>query len=52
VGRGTDLLFHYCGTRKGECSAARLGLLYPRERTGTHCTGGWVVAVVQYTFTH
>ena len=26
----------------GEWSAARPGLLYPRERAGTHCTGGWV----------
>ena len=26
----------------GEWSAARPGLLYPRKRPGTHCTGGWV----------
>jgi len=27
----------------GEWSAARPGLLYPRETPGTHCTGGWLV---------
>jgi len=26
---------------RGEWSAARPGLLYPWERPGTHCTGGW-----------
>jgi hypothetical protein len=26
----------------GEWSAARPGQPYPRERPGTHCTGGWV----------
>jgi len=26
----------------GEWSAARSGALYPRERPGTHFTGGWV----------
>jgi len=25
-----------------EGSTSRPGLLYPRERPGTHCTGGWV----------
>jgi hypothetical protein len=26
----------------GVWSASRPGRLYPRERPGTHCTGGWV----------
>jgi hypothetical protein len=26
----------------GEWSAARSGRTLPRERPGTHCTGGWV----------
>jgi hypothetical protein len=26
----------------GVGSAPRPGRLYPRERPGTHCTGGWV----------
>ena len=26
----------------GEWTAARPGLLYPQERPGSHCTGGWV----------
>ena len=26
----------------GEWSAARPGRTLPRERPGTHCTGGWV----------
>ena len=26
----------------GERSAVRPAALYPRERPGTHCTGGWV----------
>ena len=46
VGRGIALLFHDRGTRRGwvvsstqqHTSAA----LYPRERPGTHFTGGWV----------
>ena len=43
VGRGIALLFHDRGTRRGvsgqqHASAA----LYPRERPGTHFTGGWV----------
>ena len=41
--RGIALLFHDHGTRRGEWSAATLRpLLYPRERPGTHCTGGCV----------
>ena len=42
VGRGIALLFHDRGTRRGEWTAARPGPLYPRERPGTHFTGGWV----------
>jgi len=42
VGRGIALLFHDRGTRRGEWSAARYGRTLPRERPGTHCTGGWV----------
>ena len=30
------------GTRRGEGSASRPGRSLPRERPGTHCTGGWV----------
>jgi len=29
-------------TRRGEGSASRSGRSLPRERAGTHCTGGWV----------
>ena len=36
------LLFLDHGTRRGEGSASRPGRFYPQERTGTHCTGGWV----------
>ena len=42
VGRGIALLFHDRGTRRGEWSAARSGRTLPRERSGTHFTGGWV----------
>ena len=42
LGRGIVLLFHDRDTRRGEWSAARLGLIYPRERHGSHCIGGWV----------
>jgi hypothetical protein len=43
VSGGIAQLFLNLGTRKG-CvfSASRPGRLYPRERPGTHCTGGWV----------
>jgi len=34
VGRGIALLFHDCGTPRPHFT--------PRERPGTHCTGGWV----------
>ena len=43
VGRGIGLLFHDRGTRSwvsGQQHAP--AALYPRERPGTHCTGGWV----------
>ena len=30
------------GTRRGEGSASRPGRSLPRERPGTHCTGGWM----------
>jgi len=42
VGRGIAILFHDRGTRRGEWSAARSGRTLPRERPGTHFTGGWV----------
>jgi hypothetical protein len=35
-------LFLNLGTRRGVWAASRPGRLYPRERPGTHCTGGWV----------
>jgi len=41
--RGITLLFLDHGTRRGEGSASRPPpALYPRERPGTHCIGGWV----------
>jgi len=40
VGRGIALLFHDRGTRSGQQHAP--AALYPRERPGTHFTGGWV----------
>ena len=43
MSRGIALLFSRTfGFRKGCGSAPRPGRLYPRERPGTHCTGGWV----------
>jgi len=43
VSRGIALLFSRTfGTRWGWGSAPRPGRLYPRERAGTHCKGGWV----------
>jgi hypothetical protein len=36
------LFFVHLGTKWGERSKPRPGRLYPRERPGTHCTGGWV----------
>jgi len=38
VGRGIALLFHHGVSGKQHAPA----VLYPRERTGTHFTGGWV----------
>ena len=40
--RGIALLFLDHGTRRGEVLASRPGRSLPRERPGTHCTGGWV----------
>ena len=40
--RGIALLFLDHGTRRGEGSASRPGRSLHRERTGIHCTGGWV----------
>jgi len=43
VGRGIALLFHDRGTRRGVSGQQHApAALYPRERPGTHCTGGWV----------
>jgi len=42
VGRGIALLFHDRGTRRGKWLAASPAALYPRERSGTLFTGGWV----------
>jgi hypothetical protein len=42
VSGGTAQLFLNLGTRRGVWSASCPGCLYPRERPGTHCTGGWV----------
>ena len=42
VGRGIALLFHDHGTRRGVSGQQHApAALYPRERTGTHFTGGW-----------
>ena len=44
VGRGIALLFHYRGTRRGwVVSSTPRPHFTPRERPGTHFTGGWVV---------
>ena len=43
VGRGIALLFHDRGTRSGWVVSSTLRPHFtPRERPGTHCTGGWV----------
>jgi hypothetical protein len=42
VGRGVDLLFLDLGATRGWMVSTTPRPLYPRERPGTHCTGGWV----------
>ena len=43
VGRFTALLFHDRGTRRGVSGQQHApAAFYPRERTGTHFTVGWV----------
>ena len=42
VSRGIALLFLGPSALDGVGSVPRPGRLYPRERPGTHCTGGWV----------
>jgi hypothetical protein len=39
---GIALLFHDLGARRGWVVSTRPRPFYPRERPGTHCTGGWV----------
>jgi hypothetical protein len=40
--RGIALLILDLSARKGWVVSTTPRLLYPRERPGTHCTGGWV----------
>jgi hypothetical protein len=42
VSGGIAQLFLNLALEGGVWSASRPGRLYPRERPGTHCTGGWV----------
>jgi len=42
VGRGIALLFHDHDTKGVSGQQHALAALYPRERPGTHFTGGWV----------
>jgi hypothetical protein len=42
VSRGIALLFLNLGARTGWVVSTTPRPLYPRERPGTHCTGGWV----------
>ena len=43
VGRGIAVLFHDRGTRRGGSGQQHApAAFYPRERPGTHFTGGWV----------
>jgi len=43
VGRGIALLFHDRGTSRGVSGQQHApAALYPRERPGTHFTGGWL----------
>jgi hypothetical protein len=39
---GIALLFVVLGARRGCVVSITPRSLYPRERSGTHCTGGWV----------
>jgi hypothetical protein len=41
-GRGIALLFLGLGARRGWVVNTTPRPLYPQERPGTHCTGGWV----------
>jgi hypothetical protein len=41
-GRGIALLFPDLGARRGWVVSTTPRPLYPRERPGTPCTGGWV----------
>jgi hypothetical protein len=41
-GRGIALLLLDLGARRGWVVSTTPRPLYPRERPGTHCTGGWV----------
>jgi hypothetical protein len=40
--RGIALSFRDLGARRGWVASTTPRPLYPRERPGTHCTGGWV----------
>jgi hypothetical protein len=42
VGRGIALLFLDLSARRGWVVSTTPRPLYPRERPGTHCTGGWM----------
>jgi hypothetical protein len=42
VGRDIALLFLDLGARRGWVVSTTARPLYPLERPGTHCTGGWV----------
>jgi hypothetical protein len=42
VGRGIALLFLDLDGRRGWVVSTTPRPFYPRERPGTHCTGGWV----------
>jgi hypothetical protein len=42
VGRGIALLFHYRALGGVSVQQHVPAVLYPRERPGTHCTGGWL----------
>jgi hypothetical protein len=41
-GIGKALLFLDLSARRGWLVSTMLRLIYPRERPGTHCRGGWV----------